>query len=314
MSIESITSGLSSIALSDATKKSDSRSLLEELPVEIKLLVLDAIADVDSFTSLVQASETFRKLFESNQKRLLESILTKSIPKDVVPDALATYHASISEPPPPRNPPKPPDPNFLPPDRQFLVDYQTQRRTNSLTATFGVLSLRTADQIASLHGAVEFLTRDFINWMKEKTSTFQNHHIRFPEFLSESETCRIQRAFYRIEMFVALGRNKGSYMEGWRHNGRWEGHNHGEYPHPFCNVFAAWENEEMVCLREYMISRLSACFTTIEPWYSAEVTRVRGENFMNHLGNIDENYDFSSEGEFGYQCMYSIQLLHDFAG
>jgi hypothetical protein len=66
---------------------------LEQLPDDIKLFVLEQLIDVRAFQNLLEASPSFKSLYDSERRHVLTAFLGSAIL--VHPDVLATLQSSM---------------------------------------------------------------------------------------------------------------------------------------------------------------------------------------------------------------------------
>jgi hypothetical protein len=258
---------------------------LGAVPDDIKYLIIERLPDFHSLQSLARALKPFKKLYELDRKRILVSFLARTMNEEVRSDALMAlrssmmmavaascdmrHPSSISSRAPDAGKPR------LAEIEHFMENYIKAPPPLELREFLPKgIPLVAVDRLASLHGAVQFLTTDFCAWMEENQSMQKQEQkqIQFAQPLSASETVRIHRAFYRIETFGNLFRERifkrrgeDCWYEDWDH--LLFLHREAK-PHPFFKAFDAWEIEEIACIRDYMHSRLSPRFETIEPAFS----------------------------------------------
>src|SRR6266536_1015854 len=68
---------------------------LQNIPYDIKYLILNQITDIGTFNNLVGASPSFKDLFHAKRKYFLTSLLDRAIHKDVQREALFALQASM---------------------------------------------------------------------------------------------------------------------------------------------------------------------------------------------------------------------------
>lgn len=137
--------------------------------------------------------------------------------------------------------------------------------------------LAAVNRILSVHKALQFLTEDFHAYLIENQAERSplGFQVQLSGRLSDSETSRIHRAFYRVEVLGNLYRRRyfgyiktplfnspkivNEFIPGFRDFSCDHGYSTA---HPFCARFTAWENEEIACIRDYMQSRLRRCCKT----------------------------------------------------
>ncbi|KAE8308024.1 hypothetical protein BDV41DRAFT_23274 [Aspergillus transmontanensis] len=187
---------------------------LEALPPEIKTVVLYAIPDLASLNALVHASPSFHALYISQRKQLLSTILARCLQLPVMVDAVAALIALRGR----EERRKVPKPGREAVD-EFLSKYIPLRSIlnppNSFSArkylcqkldVYQVFASLTEDELlemARLHTTVEFILEDMVHSFLElrpDSQTPKEKNI----LLSPSETFRMQRALYRLEIHRLL--------------------------------------------------------------------------------------------------------------
>lgn len=120
--------------------------------------------------------------------------------------------------------------------------------------------------LSELHSHVEFFAKRFASFAlsrKLATGSMEKDMVT----ISRSELTRIERTLYRFELYnnlFAVLRRSGSAR-----NPTWTISERGSY---LSDVFAPWENEQLACIRDYLLEELSAC--TWRPRISVKRPRV----------------------------------------
>jgi hypothetical protein len=136
----------------------------------------------------------------------------------------------------------------------------------------GSIPVQTVLQMSKLHQEIKFLVADFCSCaMKD----FKD--LKYGEgssiHLSATETVRITRAFYRLELFCVLYRDRCLL-------GEIEDMEKGQYDvtkilaYRLFATWNAWENEEIACVRDYIYARLAEVFSYIQTEASVSPFKV----------------------------------------
>lgn len=175
--------------------------------------------------------------------------------------------------------------------RAFLTDYDEQRRCGMPNAK--VLSFADAIRIANLEQVITLVTADFVRTTLEACPVSVNQD-RGLDLLAPSSTelRRIHRALYRFQMFC----NLFSHGEDnpWMDIGS-RVFDPQDKSFIFLLMFAAWEVEELGCIRDYIISKYAAWFEEVE----ADLSRY-SPRFADELADCPATpvgcYDVSPNG------------------
>jgi hypothetical protein len=261
----------------------------ERVPGEIRYAIVDQISDLSSFQQLVQASPSFKKLFDSKPKYFLRTLLSRTMHQDLEAEALSALQSSMML--------HTGDVRMVK-TIQFLKEKYPKEPVEAKIVPLIPKNIDIAAlmSIYNLHATVQFLTADFCAYIQENQAI---HHHKYPQMrfstpLSESETLRIHRALYRVQIFGNLYREK-RFQSPWIQEERrdfchkierrneWmndydcpRSDQGAEDPNPFTDSFNAWENEEIACIRDYMHDRLAKCFAKVADDY-AEVVNEKNK-------------------------------------
>jgi hypothetical protein len=290
-------------------------STMENSPEDIKHLVVENISDIRTFESIVDASPTFKTLYNSKPKYFLTKLNDRAVHNNIQREALIALQSSMT-----MDIGKARRPKMI----EFLHTRYGSHEPSPLFSDPIIelpplipknIDMAALNLISELHRTVQFLTADFCSYIEESQVDNKSPQIRFSLPLSESETCRIQRAFYRIEIFSNLfwkktckteerfyiDSNKVSWVrcrDPGKPVNRWE--KRGDHVSlkskdlvAFCESFPAWENEEIACIREYMRAKIAKCFATVASDYAKVVRRRKME--PDSGGSIFWDFDLSPE-------------------
>jgi len=210
---------------------------MDEFPVELKLEIFFALRDVPSLVALTETSSSFYRIFTNSQALIVTTVLSNEIHPAVIPHAIAVWEASC-----------------IKPWSKTGVERFLERHPESyLQQPRSIQTLSEASTISKLHSHVQFFTEDFC------ASILSVHPItKVPEPTyippSTKELCRIQTAFYIFELFCTLFRiQRETQKDEHRFSSR-------EQQELFLEKFKRWENEQLACVYNYLIRKVSVPF------------------------------------------------------
>jgi len=188
---------------------------MEKLPTEVQQALLSASTDVYSLRSLVLSCSTLYHCFKGTESLIIHQVLLNEIGISVLPEAVLALRS-------PRRPPKY-DKEF---QNYFLVTRQIPPKTWKLSEAMHMS--RTAFY-------VQFFAADFIERVRYKWPD----DVVFP---SQAETERVERAFYRFEIYCTMFRyGQANYR-----------FHISEQRRLFFSHFSPWENEQLACIHDYL--------------------------------------------------------------
>lgn len=211
--------------------------MMDRFPVELKLEICFALPDIPSLVALTRASSSFYRIFTNSQSLIVSTVLSNEIHPAVLPHAIAVLEASSIQPWRKRE-----VEGFL---ERYPESYSQQPRS--------IQTLSQASTIIKLHRHVQFFTEDFC------TSILSVHPItKVPENTyippSAKELCRIQTAFYKFELFCTLFRSQRLTQK------EEDRFNSSEQQELFLEKFKLWENEQLACVYDYLMRKVSLPF------------------------------------------------------
>lgn len=248
-------------------------SHLEMLPPELQTMIMSHVASSQSLYALIRASPGFYRAFLLSKQRILSALIHNMVHPEILPDAMAA--ASLSG----REAPWPTCEDIL----ALLDAYPNGREKFQLTE---LIPLSTCITICRLHRSVEYFSRDFV----ERCAAFSEQH-GFPLGarsvpLSWTEEGRIQRAFYRLQLY---GRGFRFVVD----DGRWSFIlDHGDIF--FWNI-PAHQIEELACVHYYFHLRLSEVYSQMEDRFVESVLAEISDDEEPDDEKIKENSD-------GHRC------------
>jgi hypothetical protein len=216
------------------------QSPLHDLPIELKLKLLEQLPDLQALSALSQISKAFYSAFQYDKHNILSKILPRSMGQNVYADAVAVLHASRL--------------NYTFENHQeivgpFLVAYSKPEYAESCSKS---LNPSDVQALADFHKTVCYFVDDFCRTTLRGNPATGNDlgPIKPP---SESERSRIARAFYIFELFCRLFRRPKHHMKGVKVRVLMGTE---EKTALFLSLFPAYRVEELTCVRDYMMRRL----------------------------------------------------------
>lgn len=210
---------------------------LPGLPAEIKQCIFSSLADMASLKALILTCSSLYHAFLEVEPLILAKILQKEINPELMHDALATLQSS----------------QIVPWNRMIarnLLMLYTTGQTSSLLPTW---NLRKALVVSELQGHVQFFADRFAS-----SALSKNPVTGLPETdpapVSPSELMRIQRTFYRFELYRNL------FVERRRGCGDYFGPLNADYQGRYLDGgFTPWEHEQRAYIHDYLVEALLTC-------------------------------------------------------
>ena len=225
------------------------RCPLEQLPAELQQMILSALPDVQSLQAAILCCSTIHAAFISAEASVTSRVLLNEIDSDVIPEAFAALRSLYpSKPVRPRNPDI-----YNDVDYQFAEQYLQRRCQRS-----GPRRISDALRIVKLHDCIRIWAATFadatLKTMREETMYERLEPDPYDSMqidATDLEMKRIERAFYRLEIFCNLFRGRllryGVHMNIVFENVR----------RAFFLNFAPWENEQMACVMDFVVRIMS---------------------------------------------------------
>ncbi len=220
-------------------------SRLEGLPGELRIAILCLVPDVPSLIALVQASPTYRHTFNGDQSTVLTAVLANQIPTDIMPDAVANWQAS----------------KYQPCSAEDMVEFCTRFNDEGKTVSSlpgpGEPQLTPSDALAisNTYRHVQFFAVDFCSSILS-THPVSGESQEYYTPPSQQEMGRIQRTFYRYQLYHTLFRG-GEPQESTVQERRIK---HTRQQEIFFDKFSTLENEQLACIHDYLYRRVSLAF------------------------------------------------------
>ncbi|KAH0592215.1 hypothetical protein MHUMG1_10071 [Metarhizium humberi] len=210
---------------------------IERLSVELLQMVLLELPDVSSLRAAALSCPLLYEVFLHAETTITTQVLLKQIDDSVLPEAELVFLSSSLH--------HGPEPEY----QHSLVDFITQNLRQRPTPPSS-WSLQKALQLERLHLCVSELTQKFVH------TTLTTYPMTQSECTATRlERCRIERAFYRFEIYCSLFRMLPEIYA--------ELPTHIEQKRLFFACFAPWENEQLGCIHDFLVRAVSPAFNDI---------------------------------------------------
>ena len=246
------------------------RNHIDRLSPELVTQILLELPTSRSLHSLIRASSKCYYVFLDSKAKILVSLVRRTIRPAAFIDALAAVQASqLKE---------------LRPDRKavlnFLRKYESNRQ-KAVEQEYQKFSVATAVSLWRLHGSTQYIIKDLISrsnfylcQCKDSLSRLKNgsdgrwrshgenstdRDYRYAP-LSYTEEVRLQRAFYRYQLYTQIFSSDMEYG----------GEKLWTLPsdsHFFLDKYSLWEVDELACVENHLWTLLSNTFDRIEPTF-----------------------------------------------
>jgi len=193
-------------------------------------MILFALSDVPTLKSTVLTCSAFYSAFSIAQVSITTHVLTNQVGMDVLPEAIVTLESQTA-----------------PWTKQSVHAFcQKHLRSRSTPPQDQSWTLSKALPVGILHRCVQTLADLFVSQaLSQPSGPGKLDHV--PSYpLSHMELARIQRAFYRFEMFCNLfGNGVDKDYSGYRD------------VRMFLRRFSSWENEQLACVHDFLMRLIS---------------------------------------------------------
>jgi len=276
---------------------------LNSLSAELVLMVMVHLSSPRDVYSMIRASLLFHQIFLTYKSKILSSVIQQAIPPEVLPDALAACDASRIE---------SLTSHCSKLDRstrtsirenrklhvsmrqqamEFLRNYRrrTQQRVDDLSTTLRLCRLWTITEC--------FVTRYSEQAFKNTRRHLSRQRSRNPGdcaegqsptgALSKAEHSRLQRAFFRFEIFRKI------FTPGIEDRHRYSPiMNKREQSLLLQVLLRPWELEELACVHEYLVKEMEYSFDELEGIFVENIMKAAkdGEELLLSSGPVDSGY------------------------
>lgn len=277
---------------------------IENLPAELRVLILSKAPDLPTLRALVRASPVLHAQYRNDRNSILRACLSRELDGLLI-DAYATVMSRVCELGTPRT-----DETIT----DYLDSYQTWLSSSGPFPNIKLIDPGRLRWIAAYHISIARpLARLYSKWAlanlkkaivssagQQGVAATENNESAEEEIanvasssgqdveLSRSEEIRVFRALYRYETFHHLfGQNKGQ--------------RHGAFRHPdinelfFC-LFDPWEAEAIGCIYTFVRHRYEDIFNQVKPDLHPTNEKFRQKNgVFNPTGSHDLEWEHDGE-------------------
>ena len=205
---------------------------LEALPTELLETILFCAPDARTLRDLALSCSLLYTIFKNGECSIVRSVIKNEFPPAILPEALAVWRASQF----------PDGPFSLADDegQELFLESEifVQMYLHRDFKTSMIFSLNEHLQLSNLIADIDFFVGDFVNSLSHP---FQYYPIvnGLVASLSRLEIQRIQRAFYRYEVYCNLFRMEACYND------------------EFFSTLAPFENEQLATIYECLIKKIN---------------------------------------------------------
>ena len=196
------------------------------LPLEILQAILSFSCDSITLRDAVLSTPFFYRAYSAAPKLVLRNVVRNELSEGVIPDAVAVVQASC-----------------IPPQDDTLKQAFLERLRRGPPWTPEPLSLIESVKFSSINRSVRYFADDFSSTLVANPITGILDENPAP--LTRTERDRIERAFFRYQLYCTLFPDQESRPD----------------PSPqrrlFLDKFAAWENEQLACIYDYLWRKLT---------------------------------------------------------
>jgi hypothetical protein len=206
------------------------QSPLQQLPVELKQMILFAFSDVVTLKSIALSCSSFYCAFILDEVSITTHVFANQIGIDILPEVIATLESQTT-----------------PKTRRGVCDFfEKHLRARSPPPQQQSWTLSQALPIGTLHQSVQAFALLFASHALSQPSVPLELGQLPPHPPSPSEINRTEHAFYRFQMFTNLFRaadDNQFYCYGERGL--------------FLSHFSPWENEQLACVRDFLMGLIN---------------------------------------------------------
>lgn len=200
---------------------------MDTLPLELKVGILQSVDDLTSLYAIIRTCRTVYAAFKEARSTILPSALDFALPLEIRHEALAVLDSS----------------NLPAPSIEEALEYVNCRLFGEIPREITPGNL---NELSRQHILVEWFTNDLCTSVR--SLRLRDTHVDiYPFVLCLDERIRIQRAFYRFQLYCNLVPKNN--LEG--------GLGPEEARYEFFDCFPSWENEEIACVHDYLYDKMS---------------------------------------------------------
>ena len=199
---------------------------LTSLPLEILQAILSFSCDGIVLRDIVLSSSSFYRAYSAAPQSILRNVVRNELSEGVVPDAIAVVQAFS-----------------IPPSNESLIRAFLESLHHGPPWTPEAWSLMQSVRLSRINRSVKYFADDFSSTLVANPITGILDENPAP--LTRMERNRIERAFFRYELYCTLFQDQKSRPDSYYQRLL------------FLNKFAAWENEQLACVYEYLRRKLA---------------------------------------------------------
>ncbi|MCJ1371437.1 hypothetical protein MMC20_002653 [Loxospora ochrophaea] len=274
---------------------------LNSFSAELLLLIVFQLSSLNDLCSIIQASLLFYRVFNAHRSLILSNFIDWAI----LPDALAAYDASkiaaeisrVAELEEASRLPKRHIASLNRSIRQCIIKFLAGCGSQQHNPQRRIRDFSTLARLGRLWRIVDFFVLDYA----EKALKNMNSHLKkqgmlnsqyavenhaaYQPLLSTTERGRLQRAFFRFEIYRKLFAHKRNTQT------RKAIMDTADQARLFLGLFQAWEREELSSINEYLEAKMEDCFHELEECFVESVQKAARDD---HSGS--DTRDKTSEG------------------
>jgi F-box domain len=261
-----------------------SRSPIESLPPELVQHILSFVPDVTSLLATILTCSSVYNAFIGVEVHITSQLVRNFMDVEVLPEAAAALKSSGLA------------PWTLESMQKFVDDQLLSRQAPLLSWT-----LSEALPLNHLHRHVEYFALDFASRALAKLAAPGDTNAMPASSPTLDELYRIQRAFYRFEIYCNLfGERKPPAFEVRDHED------------VFFFKFAPWENEQLCCIHDYLFNAVSpgmhhATFVPVSMLTVSAFNEITDHDVAWGASGIEDAFDLDSPY---IQHVLSLGLAH----
>ena len=225
-----------------------SSCFLLALPTEIQLMILRALPDVPTLRALILTNSQLYQCFISQASSISLEVLSNEIPYTVLPEAIVAWNSSKIE------------PWSMSRVKGILYDYHALRNRDEAQPIIPLCQSWTfpdALEVSELYQCCRFFASDMLtSILLSMDSVFGFPTSDYPYLPSSREARRLERTFLRFELYCNLFRKRYALTRGYTPPQFSGTEQHDIY----FRHYAAWENEQLACVHDYLFRQLSIPF------------------------------------------------------
>jgi hypothetical protein len=228
----------------ELSESSSSASVIESLPIELRIAILEVVTEVKTLDALLRASPACWRAFRGVKERVLKVLLERELAPSLLLEAKTVMKAKRV----PRN-----EERLISLHRLMMEYKESKAQLASENASASQAEEPEDDEMSAVEMAnrellIQHLVLEFCRDALRPVSASKKS--RWQGSISELENHRISRALYRFEIFVQLFAMRD--LDKWFGGLRMSGEEIAEL-YFWDEGMKAWEVEELACIRDWMV-------------------------------------------------------------